>query len=57
MKGPVYLKDKSGEVIYLTRDGRIERTGGSLTKEEDRITVNSSLGSQTYRLFDHVVAS
>ncbi|XP_064620645.1 DIS3-like exonuclease 1 [Lineus longissimus] len=55
MKGPVYLKDKSGQVVYLTRDGTIERTGGNLVREEDRIAVNCSFGSQTYRLFDHVV--
>lgn len=57
MKGPVYLKDKSGQVVYLTRDGTIERTGGNLVREEDRIAVNCSFGSQTYRLFDHVVVS
>lgn len=55
MKGPVYLKDKSGQVMYLTKDGKTERTGGSLVREEDRISVNSNFGTQTYKIFDHVV--
>ena len=57
MKGPVYMRDREKQVLYVTDDGMRHWTSGSLTTTETDITVHSTLGSQTYHLFDHITVS
>ncbi len=57
IKGAVYLKAKDGQVLFVPEDFRPEWTGGSLSQTDEDITVNSVLGSHTYRLFDHITVS
>lgn len=58
VKGAVYLRSKDGQVLYLTSEGFPEWTAGSVaTRVSTSITVNSVLGTQTYKLFDHITVS
>ena len=54
MKGPVYLKNKDGQVIYVQKFKQIEWTGGCLEKTDRSIIVQSLFGTQTYTLLDHI---
>ena len=57
MKGPVYLRDKEGLVVFLL-DGRTpEWTAGQLDKTDHHVTVSCQYGSQAYCLFDHITVS
>ncbi len=56
-KGAVYLKSKEGQVLYIGSEYHPEWTSGGLTVQDDTVTVNSLLGTQTYRLFDHITVS
>ena len=57
LKGAVYLRSKDHQVVYVTSEGIPEWTAGSLVTTDQTVTVDSVLGSQTYRLFDHVTVS
>ncbi|XP_031571497.1 DIS3-like exonuclease 1 [Actinia tenebrosa] len=56
VKGPVYLKDKNGQVVtpsYHTDDGVIFGPG-TLVQHKYHVTVHHSSGTNTFQLFDHV---
>lgn len=55
LKGPVYLKDKMGQVVTsrITEDS-VFFGPGSLSRHEFHITVKNAAGSFDFRLFDHV---
>jgi len=54
LKGPVYLKDKTGQVITPAVKGDSVVFGpGQLTRHEYHITVRNNSGSFDFRLFDH----
>lgn len=53
-KGPVYLKNKDGLVVYITDIDEPEWCSGTLTKHDTYITVNSMFGAQKYSLLDHI---
>ncbi|XP_062570855.1 DIS3-like exonuclease 1 [Saccostrea cucullata] len=54
IKGPVYLRNKEGQVIFVSGSGQSEWTSGSITKSDRSICVNSELGSQSFCLLDHI---
>lgn len=55
LKGPVYLKDKTGQVVtpHVTEDSVIFGPG-SLSRHEYHMTVRNGAGSFDFRLFDHI---
>ena len=59
IKGAVYLRSRDGAVAYVStgENGKAEWTGGTLVAGQQTITVNSTMGSQTYHLFDHITVS
>ncbi|XP_060081062.1 DIS3-like exonuclease 1 [Ylistrum balloti] len=54
MKGPVYLKNKEGQMAYVQAFGQLEWTGGNITKRGHTLTVNTMFGAQSYTLLDHI---
>ncbi|XP_028257661.1 DIS3-like exonuclease 1 [Parambassis ranga] len=54
VKGPVYMRNKDGQVVAPGPDGRCEWQSGSVRRFSDRITTTSSSGSATFRLFGHI---
>ncbi|XP_038550861.1 DIS3-like exonuclease 1, partial [Micropterus salmoides] len=53
-KGPVYMKDREGQVVAAGRDGSCEWQSGSVRRYPDHITTTSSCGTSTFRVFDHI---
>lgn len=54
VKGPVYLRNKEGQVVSVGPDGSCDWQSGSIRQHQDHITTNSTSGSATFRLFDHI---
>ncbi|XP_048763599.2 DIS3-like exonuclease 1 [Ostrea edulis] len=54
IRGPVYLRNKDGQVIFVMNTGHSEWTNGNITKSEGSISINSVLGTQTFHLLDHI---
>ncbi|XP_064607624.1 DIS3-like exonuclease 1 isoform X2 [Liolophura sinensis] len=54
IKGPVYLRSKEGQVVYISETEQPEWTSGTVQRSWTSVTVDSVLGSHTYNLFDHV---
>ncbi|XP_072235996.1 DIS3-like exonuclease 1 [Leuresthes tenuis] len=54
VKGPVYVKNKEGQVVSAAPDGSCEWQSGSVRRYADRITTSSSCGTSTISLFDHI---
>lgn len=54
VKGPVYLRNKEGQVVAAGPDGGCEWQSGSVRQHLDHITTTSSCGTSTFRLFDHI---
>ncbi|TDH17480.1 hypothetical protein EPR50_G00008790 [Perca flavescens] len=54
VKGPVYLRNREGQVVAAGRDGRCEWQSGSVRRHADHITTVSSCGTSTFTLFDHI---
>uniref|UniRef100_A0A1A8J1S1 DIS3-like exonuclease 1 n=1 Tax=Nothobranchius kuhntae TaxID=321403 RepID=A0A1A8J1S1_NOTKU len=54
VKGPVYLKNKEGQVVSVGPDGTCEWQSGSVQRHSDHIRTTSACGSATFRLFDHI---
>ncbi|XP_034471257.1 DIS3-like exonuclease 1 isoform X1 [Hippoglossus hippoglossus] len=54
VKGPVYMKNREGQVVAAGPDGSCEWQSGSVRRFSDHITTTSSCGTSTFRLFDHV---
>uniref|UniRef100_H3CGP2 DIS3-like exonuclease 1 n=1 Tax=Tetraodon nigroviridis TaxID=99883 RepID=H3CGP2_TETNG len=54
VKGPVYLKNRDGQVVSVGADGACEWRSGSIQKHWDHIVSSSGGGSATFRLFDHI---
>ncbi|XP_041372546.1 LOW QUALITY PROTEIN: DIS3-like exonuclease 1 [Gigantopelta aegis] len=54
IKGPVYLRDKEGLVVFLLDRCTPEWTTGQLDRTDRDITVSCQYGSQSYSLFDHI---
>uniref|UniRef100_A0A8C2ZDL7 DIS3-like exonuclease 1 n=1 Tax=Cyclopterus lumpus TaxID=8103 RepID=A0A8C2ZDL7_CYCLU len=54
VKGPVYMKNREGEVAAVGQDGRCTWQSGAVQRHSDRITTTSGCGSATFRLFDHI---
>lgn len=57
IKGPVYLRSKEGQVVYISETDQPQWTSGTVHRSWTSITVDSVLGSHTYNLFDHVTVS
>lgn len=57
VKGPVYLKNREGQVVSVGQDGACQWTSGSIQKHSDRIISSSGGSSATFRLFDHITVS
>lgn len=57
IRAPVYLRNKDGQVLYVQESGQSEWTGGSITKSEGSVSVNSLVGSMTFTLLDHITVS
>ncbi len=57
IKGAVYLKSRDDQVLFVTSNNHTEWTSGNVVISDYTITVNSLLGMQTYRLFDHITVS
>jgi len=54
IKGPVYLRSKTGEVAHICEDGAVEWTAGQVIKQASHVIVDSVLGQQKYDLLDHI---
>ncbi|XP_042370587.1 DIS3-like exonuclease 1 [Plectropomus leopardus] len=54
VKGPVYLKNREGQVASAGPDGVCEWQSGFVKRHSDHIITTSSCGSSTFRLFDHI---
>ncbi|XP_040898622.1 DIS3-like exonuclease 1 isoform X2 [Toxotes jaculatrix] len=54
VKGPVYMKNRDGEVVSAGQDGSCQWQSGSVRRYPDHITTTSSCGTSTFRLFDHI---
>ncbi|KAM7405650.1 hypothetical protein PAMP_000084 [Pampus punctatissimus] len=54
VKGPVYVKNREGQVVAAGQDGSCEWQNGSVRRHSDHITTSSSRGTSTFRLFDHI---
>ncbi|XP_019722970.1 DIS3-like exonuclease 1 [Hippocampus comes] len=54
MKGPVYLKNRDGQVLSAGQDGGCEWQSGSVHRYSDRITTTSLIGITTFTLFSHI---
>lgn len=57
VKGPVYLRNREGQVVSVGQDGACEWKSGSIQKHSDHIISSSGGGSATFRLFDHITVS
>ncbi|XP_015252192.1 PREDICTED: DIS3-like exonuclease 1 [Cyprinodon variegatus] len=54
VKGPVYMKTKTGEVVTAGPDGTCEWQSGTVQRHPDHIVTTCGCGSTTFRLFDHI---
>ncbi|XP_061571365.1 DIS3-like exonuclease 1 [Cololabis saira] len=54
VKGPVYLRNREGQVVSAGPDGGCEWLSGSVRRHPDQISTCSNGGSCTFRLLDHV---
>ncbi|KAK6178827.1 hypothetical protein SNE40_011323 [Patella caerulea] len=54
IKGPVYLRNKEGQVVFIGKDGKPEWTSGTLVRDDKSITVNTLHNSHKYSLFNHI---
>ncbi|XP_054627523.1 DIS3-like exonuclease 1 isoform X2 [Dunckerocampus dactyliophorus] len=54
VKGPVYLKNREGQVVSAGQDGRCEWQTGSVHRYSDHITTSSTTGTTTLTLFNHI---
>uniref|UniRef100_A0A3Q2Q5J1 DIS3-like exonuclease 1 n=1 Tax=Fundulus heteroclitus TaxID=8078 RepID=A0A3Q2Q5J1_FUNHE len=54
VKGPVYMRNKEGQVATTGPDGTCEWQSGSVRRYPDHIVTTSGCGSATFRLFDHI---
>ncbi|KAM9861308.1 DIS3-like exonuclease 1 [Aulostomus maculatus] len=54
VKGPVYMKNREGQVVTVGPDGSCEWQSGSVRRFADHITTTSSVGTSTFSLFGHI---
>ncbi|XP_064191621.1 DIS3-like exonuclease 1 [Anguilla rostrata] len=54
VKGPVYLKNREGQVVSVQQDGSCEWQSGSLQRRTDRISCSTAAGTHTFCLFQHI---
>uniref|UniRef100_A0A8C6SZQ5 DIS3-like exonuclease 1 n=1 Tax=Neogobius melanostomus TaxID=47308 RepID=A0A8C6SZQ5_9GOBI len=54
VKGPVYLRNREGQVVSAAADGGCEWSSGTVKRHSDHITTSSALGTTTLRLFHHI---
>ncbi|KAM6950358.1 LOW QUALITY PROTEIN: DIS3-like exonuclease 1 [Lycodopsis pacificus] len=54
VKGPVYMRNREGEVVAVGEDGACEWQSGSVRRHSDHISTTSSCGTSTFSLFDHI---
>ncbi|XP_034089659.1 DIS3-like exonuclease 1 isoform X1 [Gymnodraco acuticeps] len=54
VKGPVYLRNREGQVVAVGPEGSCEWQSGSVRRYSDHISTTSSCGTSTFRLFDHI---
>ncbi|KAI3377082.1 hypothetical protein L3Q82_000059 [Scortum barcoo] len=54
VKGPVYLKNREGQVVSAGLDGSCEWQSGSVRRHSDHITTTSGSNSSTFKMFDHI---
>lgn len=57
VKGPVYLRNREGQVVSVGPDGACQWKSGSIQKHSDHIISSSGDNSTTFRLFDHITVS
>ncbi|XP_037308770.2 DIS3-like exonuclease 1 [Pungitius pungitius] len=54
VKGPVYMKNREGQVVAPGEGGLCEWQSGAVRRHSDHISTTSSCGTSTFRLFDHI---
>ncbi|KAM8894854.1 LOW QUALITY PROTEIN: DIS3-like exonuclease 1 [Spinachia spinachia] len=54
VKGPVYMKNREGQVVATGEGGLCEWQDGAVRRHSDYISTTSSCGTSTFRLFDHI---
>ncbi|XP_077418863.1 DIS3-like exonuclease 1 isoform X2 [Vanacampus margaritifer] len=54
IKGPVYLKNREGQVLSAGQDGVCDWQSGSVRRYSDHITTTSPIGNTTFTLFNHI---
>ncbi|XP_057699757.1 DIS3-like exonuclease 1 isoform X3 [Corythoichthys intestinalis] len=54
IKGPVYLKNREGLVLSAEQDRRCEWQSGSVRRYSDHIMTTSTIGTTTFKLFNHI---
>ncbi|KAA8579331.1 hypothetical protein FQN60_010671 [Etheostoma spectabile] len=54
VKGPVYMRNREGQVVAAGPDGGCEWQSGSVRRHADHITTTTSWGTSTFTLFDHI---
>ncbi|KAF3686767.1 DIS3-like exonuclease 1 [Channa argus] len=54
IRGPVYMKNREGQVVAAGQDGSCKWQSGSVRRYTDRITTTSTAGTTSFRLFDHI---
>lgn len=57
VKGPVYMKNREGQVVAAGQDSSCEWQSGHVRRYSDHITTTSGCGTSTFRLFDHITVS
>ncbi|KAJ7994576.1 hypothetical protein DPEC_G00250900, partial [Dallia pectoralis] len=54
LKGALYLRNKEGQVVSVSQDGRCVWQAGSLQRSLDHISTTTASGTSTFRLFQHI---
>ncbi|KAG5270310.1 hypothetical protein AALO_G00191220 [Alosa alosa] len=54
LKGALYLKSRENQVVAVESDGRCVWQAGTLDRHLDRISTSTSMGTHTFRVFDHI---
>ncbi|XP_034143266.1 DIS3-like exonuclease 1 isoform X2 [Esox lucius] len=54
LKGALYLRNREGQVVRVSQDGRCVWEAGSLQRSLDHVSTTTASGTSTFRLFQHV---
>ena len=50
----MYLRNKDGQVVYMTDSDVPEGMAGKISRQDSSVTVSCLHGNQTYTLLDHI---